>query len=132
MKFRVWCKDFNEWEKDPVFLNEDGTIYQMNKSGRLMLFKPDNHIVVRFTGLKDKNGKEIFESDICRFIVGYFDQEDECDVFPTHIPERIFVRKIEIDPYMGVYGVISSFCDIGEPLQIEVIGNIFENGDLLK
>ena len=75
--------------------------------------------VQQYTGLKDKNGKEIYEGDICSVDGG------------ENIYEIIF--------YMGGFmvAVLPSkirIYHIGDSLfnNIEVIGNIHENPELLK
>lgn len=67
----------------------------------------------QFTGLLDKNGKEIFEGDKLRYILG---------------------RTPEIDTvkYSDIYAHF--FCGnafLGTT-EVEIIGNIHENGDLIK
>ena len=71
----------------------------------------DNLIIEQFTGLHDKNGKEIYEGDIVTDGVGKY--------------------KIIYDLKLAGYQPYCIFRDEPENY-CEVIGNIYENPDLVK
>ena len=119
-KFRVWCKNKNQWEKDSCFISRDGTLLEIRATGELRKYNEQNHIITQFTGLLDKNGIEIFEGDIIKIhdsiiaVVKYGGQGER-------FVEASFYASYG---YMGQsLSVISS---------IEVLGNIFENSELLE
>lgn len=88
-------------------------------------FVVDPKTVCEFTGLHDKSGREIFESDIVRCI-----DEGELDgeIFKVSWQGEDY-PAFDIDGFDGESNGLSHFNAAGT---IEVIGNIFENPDLLK
>lgn len=62
-KFRVWCNDKNEWEKDYCVLNQDGILLHQMKNGYFVALKKESHIVEFSTGSTYENGKEMYAGD---------------------------------------------------------------------
>jgi uncharacterized phage protein (TIGR01671 family) len=79
--------------------------------GRIGIERDEIH-VMQYTGLKDKNGKEIYESDIVA-TDGYGNQ------------------KVHYDAPMFRVGNLDSL-EYWTGKDVEVIGNIYENPELLK
>jgi uncharacterized phage protein (TIGR01671 family) len=80
----------------------------------------DEYVVQQFTGEYDKNKKEIYEGDIIRSYSAEFINENyEGEVV---FVDATFDVKIDDKTYAGLWS--------GD--DIEVIGNIFENRELLK
>jgi uncharacterized phage protein (TIGR01671 family) len=89
------------------------------------LIQPEDFELMQYTGLKDKNGKEIYEEDIVKF-------EMTREKLIDHPVMTAFENETAI--YQGAvkweeYGW-RPFID-GEVKKLEVIGNIYENPELL-
>lgn len=90
-------------------------------------YEVDPETVGQYTGLTDKNGKRIFEGDICRF-------KRFNDVHVGEIVFNVTTASFIMwyQSIVGAYGekathqMLLSVCD-----DIEVIGNIYDNPELL-
>lgn len=90
-------------------------------------------IVMQFTGLKDKKGIEIYDGDICK--VRYYNHST---------PDSVLIQKVTYD--LGTFSLVKEHTESKieddrtnvplyycfSPNEIEVIGNIYENANLLQ
>lgn len=88
------------------------------------MIEVDTSTICQCTGLKDKNGKLIWENDIV-----FVTDDDGCS-------GQIDTGVGEIDFLDGLWyisgNVQNALYDIDKCFQLEVIGNIFDNPDLLE
>ena len=133
IKFRAWDKKKNQmcWVGKLETLREDiydiETIEVYDWNGERDWYEIDapEFILMQFTGLKDKNGKEIYEGDIL-MIEKYSDK-----------PQVIEWGEQFFESFYGMTGwkikdSINYGFDSIEAKKSEVIGNIFESPELLK
>lgn len=78
--------------------------------------------IMQSTSLMDKNEKEIYEGDIVKYILSDVMPEDE----GTEYTEQVLFNEgvFSVDGLTPLYVAVEWSC--------EVIGNVFENPDLLK
>ena len=87
----------------------------------------DRFILMQYTGLKDKNGKEIYEGDIVDY--GTWDNEDTCERGVIEYVDTAGWYVVQLYSWYGGEGYELLNNDKDE---LEVIGNIYENPELLR
>lgn len=110
-KFRVWEPETEIGKPGNMSYNQEFCFSQ--------ILHPDGCIIEQFTGLLDKNDDEIAQGDICR-----------CQIYKTG--EEV-VLEVVWDKHMAGFYFENSDCwfNNDELSDIEIIGNIHENKDLL-
>ena len=152
LKFRIWDKQYCKWLENSSSLHcysnwticpftgnlvdyvgpfddEHGESFTASPANDYYwedgkLIKELRYIIQQYTELKDKNGKEIYEGDICHagivigpidFIIGSFSLASNPLI--EFLPKDTCVFSLDFNP---------SWIDV------EVIGNIMQNPELLK
>jgi uncharacterized phage protein (TIGR01671 family) len=130
LKFRVWHKELNRFlSKDEWFVGLDGQLnfyeFDYEDGCHLKIVNKDLCVINQWTGLLDKQGKEIYEGDIVK------DLDNENGVIEFNNGSFIVKSKITI-PFWSVLEINGLVLPrVINSKAFEVIGNIFENQNLL-
>ena len=134
IKFRVWDKEDERFAKNShLVFDFDGNIFNL-QTGE----DEKELILLQYTGLKDKNKKEIYEGDILRRPAKDAWEKENYECY-----EVFFHDGNEAGEHIGFvmnrshyHGNMSGGCIPGflprQTEKMEVIGNIYENKELLK
>jgi uncharacterized phage protein (TIGR01671 family) len=136
IKFRAWDKELNQMG----YVTCIDYFHELHYPNLLIRFvyydteeefnfvqKGDNIELMQYTGLKDKNGVEIYEVDIVEFYAqAPWDYE---------IPIKVKGTITFGDPFPFSFCVLSdenTMCLYEIERELVVVGNIYENPELLK
>jgi uncharacterized phage protein (TIGR01671 family) len=125
IKFRAWDIELQIW------VNNIG----MKKDNILTNGTEKRFCVMQYTGLKDKNGKEIYEGDLLTCLNAHDDYQS--DVFKVTFEDGCFcLRLLNTDTFATAISLRENISNSlistdSEPIY-NVIGNIFENPELLQ
>lgn len=132
IKFRAWHygletdtptsrKKFGEWLYPHQMLYEDNP-------GDCLVWKSQgqNIEVMQYTGLKDKNGKEIYEGDILQII----HEDGDSDVYQVRYMGDMDYPAFDLVPHLECDS--NGLSHVVAVCEVEVIGNIHEHPQLLE
>jgi uncharacterized phage protein (TIGR01671 family) len=119
IKFRAWHKKEKRMSPVNEYSQAQGWVHTPGEHGCYESWNKGKYEIMQYTGLKDKNGKEIYEGDVV-----------------TH-PNHPHVYTVSFkDGAFGVGGMSFSELESEHSGTIssewEVIGNIYENIELLE
>ena len=122
IKFRAWDKENKEMlDIEDLHWDDCTREFLIRTTIYSDYFDIQDMILMQYTGLKDKNGKEIYEGDIVKI---------DC-------PTMKMTGEIKYSGMSAMFYIYDEINDIEENLwyqekEYEVIGNIYENPELLK
>jgi uncharacterized phage protein (TIGR01671 family) len=124
IKFRAWDKKNNRWYETEL------KFYGFTLFGECTLMCPpriedlQNLEITQFTGLKDKNGNEIYEGDICEWT-----DQHGLQKWPLEFLDARYGFWIGT-PTDAVWVPLAEICVTD--CELKVIGNIYESPVLIK
>lgn len=120
--FRGKSLDNNKWYNGDLRQFSDGKVFIAYKNFTMVRVNLDS--VGQYTGLKDKNGKEIFEGDILAHdgkVIGHVVGGVRGYCYD------VIYKNPRYDPSWSLYGtVVNDYKG-----NVEVVGNVIDNNDLL-
>ena len=137
-----WISGFLHCKENKWYIN--------NKAGSPFAFEVRPYTICQCTGLKDKSGKLIWENDIVDFLGHKGTINFECGGFGIGCQKNIDWEEIqanimrvtgcenilyacENDNYISLWEIYWNFNDEDDSVNtVEVIGNIFDNPELLE
>ena len=126
IKFRAWDKNKKEmFDVSPVWFEENNWYYM----DFAKCMEELDCIIMQYTGLKDKNGKEIYDGDVVRTQIRndkrYKNQFSEM-LSKVCFENGIFIIKDLSDKLIQWNELYK------EIYRLEIIGNIYQNPELLE
>lgn len=113
IKFRAWDGEHMDYALEEACVQESG----INFIARYMQGY-QGYVFMQFTGLKDKNGREIYEGDILL-------------TDASRLPVKVGWSRAGFTLYGGMSGMTEIHLNCNTEIVLEVIGNIYENPELL-
>lgn len=122
MKYRLWNKYKKCWETDCYVISRNGEVYFIDYDEICGCFPLKTHVLQRSLGLKDIYGNEVFEGDIVKIDYG-----DELLIGTMEFHNFAWCIKSKYKNKNLYYPIFCEDIDL-----IEILGNIFENKNLLN
>ena len=122
-KYKVWCKNKKEWERNNVALLPNGDLYDLDNRRTLLR---QTHDILFYTGIKDKENNEVYEDDIVEGLVMV--QNDLMTV--RGLIKFIHGRFVIAEHNCSLYKFSNALGN--ESNEITKIGNKHENPELLN
>ena len=123
-KFRAWTEEGKVMYHD-VYPFKNDTLLLKYGEFAFDEVPASDFILMQSTGLKDKNGKEIFEGDVVKYEAG-------CNTVTEEVAyDKNFAGFGVRDADTDIIFTFLQLADVVDLSSLEVVGNIYENPELL-
>lgn len=119
-RFRAWDKEYKEMVQVDALVFDEQIIKATYKNGNVVKEDLKNYVLMQSTGLRDKNGKEIFEGDVVKMAKNVYSEPTYYEV----VRHRGGAYRLESKQYGCELWLRHTDC--------EIAGNIWENPELLE
>lgn len=130
-RFRAWDKDFKTmYEADDIVyidFEEKQICVKTLFFERASRYDFNDIVLMQSTGLKDKNGKEIFEGDIIAINLEGIETPITAKVFQNRKIGILMFHAFEDNEDVPMVELLE-----GDSVEFAIIGNIWENPELLE
>ena len=123
-KFRAWTEEGEVMYYD-VYPFKDDTLLLSYDEIAFDEVPASDFILMQSTGIKDKNGKEIFEGDVVKYEVGRYTYTEEVAY------DKNFAGFGVKDADANIIFTVGELAEDIDLSSLEVVGNIWEDGELL-
>lgn len=135
IKFRAWDKQSSTMQPVQHLLYGAGRLRSVAYEHSLATHLPEHNIVLmQFTGLRDRNGADIYEGDIVQSTDFHYDGSDTpfIGLVKFHDSEWQMWHRDDMPSRKQSDGAYHLGVIRGNDDELEVLGNIYENPELLK
>ena len=127
LRFRAWDKEFKEMVQVDALVFDEQIIKATYKNGNVVKEDIKNYVLMQSTGLRDKNGKEIFEGDIIAIEVEDVETPINAKVFQNRKIGILMFHVFEDNEDVPMVELLED-----DSVAFAIIGNIYENPELAE
>jgi uncharacterized phage protein (TIGR01671 family) len=141
IEFRAWDKSnkrfVNEFKN--VYICDEGRIYTLTHGIDEEFLDTQDYEIMQFTGLLDKNGTKIYEGDVVEWKSKHYWHSKVCEQYEIRFGNihlwsnesyagtvGFYCVRNNMDTQYGIHHLIHN------DIEVEVIGNIHQNKELIK